>query len=131
MGSLQVADVHVFAQTPANCVFSNHLGLRVLTQFAINVILGVADLATSSFIGHPLHQGGMMIGAVRYQNRNSNMPYHIRNGECFPLRQTGDAALFRGSTHVHRTLSPHDGFVVYKLVFLKYSILNLNLSECK
>ena len=32
MGSLQVADVHAFAQTSANCVFSNHLDLHVHTQ---------------------------------------------------------------------------------------------------
>ena len=46
MGSLQVADVHIFAQTSANCVFSNHLGLYVHTQCALNAILGVVDLAT-------------------------------------------------------------------------------------
>ena len=51
MGALEVADVHVFAQTSANCVFSNYLDLHVHTQFALNVVLGVVDLATSSFIG--------------------------------------------------------------------------------
>jgi hypothetical protein len=116
MGSLRVADVHVFAQTAANCVFTNHLDLHLKTDFALNVVLGVVELATSSFITRPLEQGGMIIDTVLCPNRRTHLPYQIRNGISLPLRQTGDAALFRGSTHVHRTLSPPEGFVVYKLV---------------
>jgi hypothetical protein len=116
MGSLRVADVHVFAQTSANCVFTNHLDLHVHTQLALNVVLGVRDLATDTFINYPLQQGGMMIDTLLCPDPRTHLPFEIRHGISLPLRRTGDAALFRGSMHVHRTLSPPDGFVVYKLV---------------
>ena len=116
MGSLRVADVHVFAQTSANCVFTNHLDLHVHTQLALNVVLGVRDLATDTFINYPLQQGGMMIDTLLCPDPRTHLPFEIRHGISLPLRRTGDAALFRGSMHVHRTLSPPDGFVVCKLV---------------
>ena len=116
MGGLRVADVHVFAQAAANCVFLNHLDLHVQNELALNVVLGVVDLATSSFITHPLDQGGVIIDTLPCPDRHTHEPFEIRNGISLPLRQTGDAALFRVSMHVHRTLSPPEGFVVYKLV---------------
>ena len=119
LGRLEVADVHVFAQTSANCVFSNHLDLHVPTQFALNVILGVVEVATGHFTDAPLDEGGMTIDTFICQDPSS-WPLTIKNGVSFPLRRTGDAALFRGSTHVHRTISPPVGFVVYKsVIFLQ------------
>ena len=120
VGGLEVADVHVFAQTSAHFVFTNHLDQHVHTQLALNAIVGVLGVSTGAFVDVPLACGGMMIDTVICQNTNSSGPFYIQNGASFPLRQTGDDALFRGSTHVHRILSPPGGFVVYRLViFLK------------
>ena len=116
VGTLTVADVHVFAQTSDNCVFLNHLDLHVPTRFALNVILGVLDTATDAFVSEPLTCGGMVIDSRMWQGERNAETYTINSGLEFPLRKTGDAALFRGATHVHRTLSPPEGFVVYKLV---------------
>ena len=96
--------------------FTNHLDLHVHTQFVLNVVLGVADLATPSFIWYPLDKGGTMIDTSMCVDPSTHLPYQMRNGISLPLRRTGDAALFCGSTHVHRTLSPPDGFIVLKLV---------------
>ena len=57
-----------------------------------------------------------MIDTLLCPDPGTHLPFEIRHGISLPLRRTGDAALFRGSMHVHRTLSPPDGFVVYKLV---------------
>jgi hypothetical protein len=116
VGTLEVADVHVFAQTSENCVFLNHLDLHVPTRFALNVILGVRDAATGAVVSEPLTCGGMIIDSRMWQGPRYAETYTIANGLEFPLRKAGDAALFRGSTHVHRTLSPPEGSVVYKLV---------------
>ena len=61
VGNLTVADVHVFAQTSDNCVFTNHINLHVRTRYALNVILGVLDVAVGAFVSKPLNCGGMII----------------------------------------------------------------------
>ena len=100
-------------------MFTDHLDLHVTTHYALNIILGVFDVAADAFASNPLSCGGMIIDTKMCLDQHATLPCTIQSGLEFPLRKTGDAALFRGSTHVHRTLRPPVGFVVYKLVIFQ------------